>query len=163
MLRSVILFLWLVSAVILQFTIFPSYLEDPFKPNLIILLVSYLALRENHPFSGGLCAYLLGLLHGTFSGIHFGLAGITMLLIYMLLKAVADQFYAESANLMIVAVFAASFLDALLSLLLIVLFSADAANYNSILANMIPQAVSNSFTAFLLFTALPLVRRRFSW
>ena len=85
-----------------------------------------------------------------------------MLLIYMLLKAVADQLYAESANLMIVAVFAASFLDALLSLLLIVLFSADAANYNSILANMIPQAVSNSFTAFLLFTAIAAFRRRFS-
>jgi rod shape-determining protein MreD len=163
MLRSVLLFLWLVSAIILQFTIFPSYLEDPFKPNLMIILVSYLALREDYPFSGGLLAYLLGLVHGTFSGIYFGLAGITMLLIYLLLKAVADQIYAESANLMIVAVFTASLLDALLSLLLIVLFSADAAIYHSILANMIPQAVINSFTAFLFFAALPLVRRRFSW
>jgi rod shape-determining protein MreD len=163
MLRSVILFLWLVSAIILQFTIFPSYLEDPFKPNLLIILVAYLALRENHPYIGGLFAYLLGLIHGIFSGIYFGLAGISMLLIYLLLKAVADQLYAESAQLMIVAVLAASLLDALLSLLLIVLFTADGAIYHSILANMIPQAVITAFTAFLLFTALPLVRRRLSW
>jgi len=162
MLRSVILFLWLVSAIILQFTIFPSYLEDPFKPNLLIILVAWLALRADYTYIGGLLAYGLGLVHGTFSGIYFGLAGITMLLIYMLLKAVADQLYAESANLMIVAVLAASLLDALLSLLLISLFSTDAGHYNSILANMIPQAMITASVTFLLFSALPLVRRRFS-
>jgi len=162
MLRSAILFLWLVSAIILQFTILPSYLEDPFKPNLLIILVAWLALRADHPVGGGLLAYLLGLVHGTFSGIYFGLAGITMLLTYLLLKAVADQLYAESANLLIVAVFAASLLDALLSLLLITLFSSDAGIYHSILAGMIPQAVITAAVTFLLFSALPLVRRRFS-
>ncbi len=160
MFRSVILFLWLLSAIILQFTILPSYLEDPFKPNLMIILVSYLALREDFPFSGGIFAYIIGLVLGTFSGIHFGLAGLTMLVIYMLLKAVADQLYAESAQLMIVAVFAASLLDALLSLILVALFSTDAGIYNSILANMIPHAIVTAFAAFLIFTALPLVRRR---
>jgi len=162
MLRSVILFLWLVSAIILQFTILPSYLEDPFKPNLMLILVAWLALREDYPIIGGFCAYILGLVLGTFSGIYFGLAGITMLLVYLLLKAVADQLYAESANLMIVAVFAASLLDALLSLLLISLFSTDAGIYHSILANMIPQAIVSAAVTFLLFSALPLVRRRFS-
>lgn len=163
MLRSAILFLLLVAAVILQFTILPSYLEDPFKPNLMIILVSYLALRKNHPFAGGFFAYILGLVQGTFSGIHFGLAGITMLLIYILLRAVADQLYAESANLMILAVFAASLLDALVTLLLIALFSTGAGSYNSILANMIPQAVITAAAASLIFTVGPLVSRRLSW
>lgn len=163
MLRSVILFLWLLSAIILQFTILPSYLEDPFKPNLLIIFVAYLALREDIPYIGGFCAYALGLVHGTFSGIYFGLAGISMLLIYLLLKAVADQLYADSSQLMIVAVFTASLLDALLSLLLITLFSTDSGIYNSILANMIPQAVITALATFLVFTAAPLVRRRLSW
>lgn len=163
MLRSVILFLWLVSAIILQFTIFPAYLEDPFKPNLLMIFVAYLALREDLPYIGGFLAYGLGLVHGTFSGIYFGLAGITMLLVYLLLRAVADQLYAESANLMIVAVFAATLLDALLSLLLIALFSADGGIFNSILTAMIPQAMVTASAAFLIFTAIPLVRRRLSW
>lgn len=163
MLKSVILFLWLVSAVILQFTILPAYLEDPFKPNLLIILVAWLALRGNSPYSGGLLAYGCGLLHGTFSGIYFGLAGITLLLIYLLLKAVADQLYAESAQLMIVAVFVASLLDALLSLILLTLFANDAGIFNAMLANMIPQALASAFAACLIFAVFPLLRRRLAW
>jgi rod shape-determining protein MreD len=163
MLRSVILFLWLVTAIILQFTVLPAYLDDPFKPNLVIIFVSYLALREDSTYLGGLSAYILGLVHSTFSGINYGLAGITMLLIYLLLKAVADQLYAESANLIIVAVFAATLLDAAVTLLLTVLFTADTTIYNAILRNMFPNAVVTAFAAFLLFSALPLVRRRLFW
>ena len=47
MLRSVQFFLWLVSAIILQVSILPIYLEESFKPNLIIILVCFLALRED--------------------------------------------------------------------------------------------------------------------
>jgi rod shape-determining protein MreD len=163
MLRSVILFLWLVAVLLLQFTILPSYFEDPYKPNLVIIFVSWLALRQEFSVMGGLCAYVLGLIHGTFSGIYFGLAGISMLVIYLLLKAVADQLYTESANLMIIAVFAASLVDALLSILLLLLFSTETGFYHSFFANMIPQAVITAFAAFLVFTVSPIVARRFFW
>lgn len=163
MLRAVILFLWLVAAVMLQFTVLPSYLEDPFKPNLLIILVAWLALRGSSPYSGALLAYGCGLLHGTFSGIYFGLAGFTLLTIYLLLKAVADQLYAESTHLMIVAVFVSSLLEALLSLVLLTLFSTDTGIFSAILANMIPQAVVTAFAAFLVFGLAPLVRRRLAW
>jgi rod shape-determining protein MreD len=137
--------------VILQVCVLPAYLDDPFKPNLMIILVSYLALREEVSFFGALLAYLLGLVQGTFSGVNFGLAGISMLLIYMLLKKVADQLYTDSDNLMVVVVFIATFIDALVSMGLILLFSSSTAVYNSFLANSLPQAVVNSLVASLVF------------
>lgn len=151
MFRWVKLFLYLVLVVILQVSVFPAYLEDPYKPNLMIILVSYLALREDITFFGPLFAYLLGLLHGTFSGVHFGLAGITMLIIYLLLSKISDQLYTDSDHLMVVVVFVATILDALISLVFILLFSSFSGVYNSFLANILPQALVNSLVASLIF------------
>src|SRR5512138_2220370 len=144
MFRWVKFFLYLVLVVILQVTVLPAYLEDPFKPNLMIILVSYLALREDVSFFGPLLAYLLGLLQGTFSGIHFGLAGISMLIIFLLLGKISDQLYTDSDHLMVVVVFIATILDALISLVFIILFSTSSGIYHSFLANLLPQALVNS-------------------
>lgn len=151
MLRWVRLFLYLVLVVILQVAVLPAYLEDPFKPNLMIILVSYFALREDISFFGGFIAYLLGLIQGTFSGIHFGLAGISTLLIYMILRKIADQLYTDSDQLMVVVVFIASIIDATVSLLFIILFSASPGIYHSIFTNMVPQALVNAMVASLFF------------
>lgn len=150
MLRWVRLFLYLVLVVILQVVVLPAYLEDPFKPNLMIILVSYFALREDISYIGGFIAYVLGLIQGTFSGIHFGLAGISTLLIYMILRKIADQLYTDSDQLMVVVVFIASIIDATVSLLLTLLFSASPGIYHSIFTNMVPQALVNAMVASLL-------------
>jgi len=151
MFRWVKLFLYLVLVIILQVSILPTYLEDPFRPNLMIILVSYLALREDFTLFGGVLAYLLGLLQGTFSGIYFGLAGISLLLIYLLLKRISDQLYTDSDQLMVVVVFIATIVDAVTTLLLIVLFSPSSGIYHSILTNMFPQALVNALVASLIF------------
>lgn len=160
MFRWVKLFLYLVLVVILQVTVLPAYLEDPFKPNLMIILVSYLALREDISFFGPLLAYLLGLLHGTFSGIHFGLAGISMLMIFLLLSKISDQLYTDSDHLMVVVVFFATIMDALTSLVFILLFSSSSGIYHSFLANLLPQALVNSLVASLVFGFSSLGARR---
>lgn len=160
MFRWLNLFLYVVVAVILQFTVLPAYLDDPFKPNLLIILVCYLALREDIGVAGVLLAYMLGLLHGTFSGAHFGLAGISMMLIFMVLKKVADQLYTDSDHLMVVVVFLATLLDAITSMLFILLFSSSSAVYNSILTNLLPQAVVNALVVSLLFAFTPFGGRR---
>jgi len=151
MFRWVKLLLYLVLVVILQVSVLPAYLEDPYKPNLMIILVSYLALREDISFFGPLIAYLLGLLHGTFSGAHFGLAGITMLIIYLMLSKISDQLYTDSDHLMVVVVFIATLIDAVASLVFILLFSSSSGIYNSFLANLLPQALVNSLVASLIF------------
>lgn len=160
MFRWVKLFLYLVLVVILQVTVLPAYLEDPFKPNLMIILVSYLALREDVSYFGPLLAYLLGLLHGTYSGVHFGLAGISMLLIYLLLSKISDQLYTDSDHLMVVVVFVATILDAVTSLVFILLFSSFSGIYNSFFANLVPQALVNSLVASLVFGFSSLGARR---
>ena len=75
MLRLVQFFLCLVLIIILQVSILPIYLDESFKPNLIIILVCFLALRGENAFSGAFAAYFLGLIQGVFSGLYFGLSG----------------------------------------------------------------------------------------
>src|SRR5512133_3468287 len=140
MFRLLRLSLYLVFIVLLQVSLLPTYLEDPFKPNLIIILVCYLALREEGTLAGALFTYFSGLLQGVFSGLYFGLSGISYLLIYLFLKRISDQLYTESTHLIVVAVFAASIFDTLVSLLLISLFSENTGIYGSFLSNMLPQA-----------------------
>lgn len=157
---SVKIFLCLVLAVILQTTVLPAFFEDPFKPNLMIILVAYLALRLDTPFLGALVAYFLGLIQGVFSGTYFGLAGISLLLIYLILRKLADQLYTDSDHLMVVVVFFATLVDALVSIIMLLLFSAPSGIYTSFLANMLPQAVVNAFVTSLLFGVWSLGNKR---
>lgn len=154
------IFLCLVLAITLQTSILPAFFEDPFKPNLMIILIAYLALRVDTPFLGAVVAYFLGLIQGVFSGIYFGLAGISLLLIYALLRKLADQLYTDSDHLMVVVVFFATLVDATVSMLLLLLFSAPSGIYASFLTNLLPQAVVNAFVASLLFGVWSLGHKR---
>ena len=158
--RSVKFFLWLVLAITLQISVLPAFFEDPFKPNLMIILVAYLALRVDAPFLGAVVAYSLGLIEGVFSGIYFGLAGISLLLIYVLLRRLADQLYTDSDHLMVVVVFFATIVDALVSILLLLLFSASSGIYAAFLTNMLPQAFVNAFVTSLVFGVWSLGQKR---
>lgn len=160
--RLLQLFLWMMLIIILQVSILPAYLDESFKPNLIIILVCFLALRGKNTVSGAIAAYFFGLVHGVFSGFYFGLSGISSLLIYLLLRKVSDQLYTESTQLLVFAVFISSITDSLVSLLLITLLSTSAGVYSSILTYMIPQAV---VTAVIVAVFSPLYShfsRRFS-
>jgi rod shape-determining protein MreD len=160
MFRLLRLSLYLVLIVLLQVSLLPTWLEDPFKPNLIIILVCYLALREEGTLVGAFFTYFSGLLQGVFSGLYFGLAGISYLLIYLFLKRISDQLYTENTHLIVFAVFAASVFDTLVSLLLISLFSDSSGIYGSLLSNMIPQAAISAFIAAVIFPAYSFINRR---
>lgn len=162
MLRLVQLFLCMVLIIILQVSILPTYLEESFKPNLIVILVCFLALRGENTVSGAIAAYFFGLVHGVFSGFYFGLSGISSLLIYMFLRKVSDQLYTESTNLLVIAVFLSSLADSLVSLLLITLLSTATGVYSSILTYMIPQALVTAAIVAVLSSANSLFRQRFS-
>lgn len=162
MLRLVQLSLCLVLIILLQVSLLPTYLDNSFKPNLIIILVCFLALRLENTLSGALAAYFSGLINGVFSGLYFGLSGISCLLIYLLLRKISAQLYTESNHLMIVAVFVASVADPLVSLILIILLASGSGVYSPIFVNMIQQAVATSMLAAIIFSAYSLFQRRFS-
>lgn len=162
MLRLVQFLLCMVLIIILQVSILPTYLEESFKPNLIIILVCFLALRGKGPYSGAFAAYFSGLVHGVFGGLYFGLSGISSLLIYLFLRKLSDQLYTESTHLMVVAVFLSSLADSVLSVLLITLLSSSSGVYSSILTYMIPQAAVTALIVAVLHPAYFFFRRRLS-
>lgn len=162
MLRLILFFLCLVLIVLLQVSLLPTYLEDSFKPNLIIILVCFLALRGGNTLSGAFASYFSGLINGVFSGLYFGLSGISCLLIYLFLRKISDQLYTESNHLIVVAVFVSALADPLISLILITLLSSSSGVYSSIFANMIPQAITTSLLAAIIFSVYALFQRRFS-
>ena len=140
---------WLLGALLLQMTLLPRYLEDPFQPNLIIILVVYLGLKSPHRFAG-LGAFALGILQDSFSGIYLGLHGFSYLCIYTLLSEVADRLYTGNRALFVLVVFLATIASALLNLALLVIFSVSRGVYASLLPALIPQALVNALVASLL-------------
>lgn len=163
MLKPLKLFLCIFLILMFQVSLLPASLEDPFKPNLLIIFICYIALRGNSPLTGAIVSYLSGLLQGSFSGFHFGLSGISFLLIYLLLNKVSDQLYTESIPLITTAVFAATLFDALTTLLLVALFSSESAIYLTILSNMIPHAMMTAMIAWLFFSTGRLLKKRFAF
>lgn len=162
MLRLVQLFLGMVLIVLLQVSILPTYLEESFKPNLLIILVCYLALRGDNAFAGATAAYFFGLINDVFSGFYFGLSGISFLLIYLFLRKIADQLYTESNHLLVFAVFISSLADSLISLLLIMLLTSATGVYGSILTYMIPHAAVTAIVVALFASTQSFIRNRFA-
>jgi rod shape-determining protein MreD len=144
--------LFVYAALLVQVTLLPAYLADPFKPNLLILFVAWLGLREGG-WPGGVLACLLGLLADCFSGIYLGLNAFSFLFIYLVLRKVADRLYTDSLYLMVLVVALATLANGLIHLLLLLLFSVADGVYATLLPGLIPQALVNALAASLVFGA----------
>ncbi|MBJ6751132.1 rod shape-determining protein MreD [Geomonas anaerohicana] len=138
-----------IAALLLQMTLLPRYLLDPFQPNLIIILVVYLGLKLPHRFAG-VAVFALGLLQDSFSGIYLGLHVFSYLCIYTLLSELADRLYTDNRALFVLVVFIATIMSALLNLLLLLVFSVGNGLYASLLPALLPQALINALVASLL-------------
>uniref|UniRef100_A0A831UGN1 Rod shape-determining protein MreD n=1 Tax=Geobacter metallireducens TaxID=28232 RepID=A0A831UGN1_GEOME len=153
-------FLWyailIFAALVLQVAIFPAHLADPFKPNLLIIFIVYMGLREGVAWGG--LAYTLGLIHDSFSGLYLGLTAFSYLLIFLGLTMVADRLFTDRRSLMILGVFSATIVNGFLNLLLLVLFSAAEGIYGTLLESLVPQALVNALVASVIFTFSPLAR-----
>jgi rod shape-determining protein MreD len=145
---------WIVAALLLQMTLLPTYLLDPFQPNLFIILVVFLGLKMPHRLAG-LAAFGLGILQDSFSGIYLGLHAFSYLCIYTLLSGMADRLYTDNRALFVLLVFLATLGDALMHLLLLTIFSVSKGVYATLLPALIPQALVNALVASVVCT-LPL-------
>lgn len=138
-------------ALLLQQTLLPYWLADPFQPNLMIIFIVYLGLR-----GGGrgdwLLALLLGLIQDSFNGIYLGMSGFTFLTIYFLLRSMADRLYTDNMQLMILVTFIATIGAGLLQLLLLLIFSAADGLYASLFSGLLPQGLVNALAASILFS-----------
>ncbi|MBT0653997.1 rod shape-determining protein MreD [Geomobilimonas luticola] len=151
MLRFVKIAVVIAVALLLQVTLLPAYLRDPFQPNILVTIVAWVGLRKQPPL-GGVAAFLLGLLQDTFSGLYLGLNGFTYLVMYILLQSIAHRLYTDSRYLMILVVFLATIGNGILQLLLLILFSAAPGIYSAILPPLLPQALVNALVTSVVLT-----------
>lgn len=138
------------AALLLQVAVFPAWFADPFKPNLLVLFIAYLGLKEGG-WRCGIAAFLLGLVADCFSGVYLGLNAFSFLFIYFVLMMAADRLYTDSLYLMVLVVFLATMVNGLLHLLLLVLFSVAGGVYATLLPGLLPQALVNALAASLVF------------
>ena len=135
-------------AVIFQTAVLPIHLATPFKPDLLLIIMVYLALRSSFELGAPL-AWLLGLLKDVFSGLYLGLNAFSFLLVFLVIKSVADRLYAESGLLFVVTVVVATLVSVTGNLLLLLMFTQTPGIAYSMIAGFIPHLLVNSFAASL--------------
>ncbi len=154
MIRILRLVAIIIVALLLQTVVLPVYLEPPFRPDLLLVFVVCLGLRETVP-GGWALALFAGLSLDCFSGLYLGLNGFIFLGFYLGLKFVADFLYSDSRYLFGLLVFGASFVAGLLQLVLLLIFSAAEGVYASLLPSLLPQALVNTLCASVIALYLP--------
>jgi len=153
MIRYLSALLVIVLAVVVETTVLPIHVATPFKPDLLLIAMVYLALRA--PIETGVVlAWLLGIVKDVFSGLYLGLNAFTFLLIFLVIKSVSDLLYAESSELFVVTVTAATLACVSADLLLLVMFTSTPGITYSMTANLLPHLLANAFAASLV-TLLP--------
>ena len=138
----------ILSVVVLQSSVLPIYIASPFKPDLLLVFVVFLALRVSFMAGASLC-WVLGLVKDVFSGLYLGLNALSFLLIFMVIKHISDRLYAGSAPLFVIAVSLATLSCVSIDMLLLVMFTASPGIAYSMSVGLVPHLLVNAFVASL--------------
>ena len=141
------------GAVVLQTSVLPVHVSTPFKPDLLLIAMVYIALRSSLG-PGALMAWALGLIKDVFSGLYLGLNAFTFLIIFLVIKSISDLLYAESGELFVVTVGAATLACVTADLILLVMLTSTPGISYSMTAGILPHLLANAFAASLV-TLLP--------
>jgi len=136
------------GAILLQTSVLPNYLVSLYKPDLLLVLMVFLALRA--PITTSLpAAYGLGLLKDCLSGFYFGLNAFSFLVVYLVLKMLSDRLYVQNSFLMVLTVSASTVATMLINVLLLSIFSESTGLVSSLMTALIPHLLMNAFIASL--------------
>lgn len=136
------------AAVVLQVAVLPVFVRPSFKPDLLLVIMVFMALRASFEV-GALLSWLLGMLNDVCSGLYLGLDAITFLVVFIVIRSVSGRLYADSALLFVLAVAGATLAGFSLNLLLLVMFTASPGIAYSMVSDIIPRLLVNSFIASL--------------
>lgn len=146
-------FCLVVVSVVIQISLLPVFLLPPFKPDLLLVIMVFIALRGSFE-TGAPLAWLLGMLNDISSGLFLGLNAISFLISFVVIKSVSDRLYADSAILFVLTVAGVTFATITLNLLMLVMFTSTPGITYSMLSDILPRLLVNSFVASV-FTAFP--------
>lgn len=140
--------LLILGLVVVQTSVLPHYLVAPYKPDMLLVLMVFLALRA--PVSVSLPAsYGLGLLKDCLSGIYLGLNAFSFLMVYLILKMLSDRLYVQNAFLLVLTVSASTLVTMLINTLLLSIFSQSTGIVASFMSTLLPHLLMNAFVASL--------------
>jgi len=138
----------LVTLAVVQSAVLPHYLEPAFKPDLLLVLMVFLALRAATSISLP-AAYGLGLLKDCLSGIYLGLNALSFLVVYLVLKSVSERLYVQSCLLFVLTVSVATVASLAINVLLLLVFSQAPTLFASLINLLLPHLLVNAFVASL--------------
>lgn len=145
---------------LLQSQLFPCFLPNFFKPELLLAFVVYLALSEDY-LRGSLLAWGCGLLLDCFGGQFLGLHGMIYLIVFLLARRAMEPLNTESPALLLIMVFCASLAQS--ALLLILGIFADIPGLFPLFAQRgLFQAGINVVAASLLIVLATYLQRRYA-
>lgn len=148
MIRNTAALFILVVAVVLQTSILPIHVAGPFKPDLLLVAMVYLALR-GPVTQGAFMAWTLGMIKDVFSGLYLGLNAFSFLIIFLVIKSISDLLYAESGELFVVTVSAATLGCVAVDLILLLMLTSTPGITYSMTAGLLPHLLANAFAASL--------------
>ena len=145
--------------VLIQTSISPRLFPFQFKPDLILILVVYLGISQKYGYSGVL-SFCVGLLYDVFAGSSFGLHGMVLVLVVLIIRSTIDYFNAENPFLLLFLVACGTVLQAGL-LVLFGTFAEAGALWQIVLQHFPGQLLANVIAALLLMLVVTYLQRRF--
>lgn len=143
---TILLFCLTLASIICQVSLFPVFFYKPFTPDLMLVIMVFLALRASFKV-GAPMAWLLGMLDDIFGGLYLGLNAAAFLISFLVIKSISDRLYADSAILFILTVAGVTVVVFTMSLLLLVMFTASPGIAYSMLSDLLPRLLVNAFVA----------------
>ena len=144
---------------LIQTAVFPRIFPFQFKPDLILILIVYLGISQKYSFCGPF-SFFIGLLYDVFAGSAFGLNGMILLLIVIIIHSIIDYFNAENPFLLLFLVACGTVLQAGL-LILLGAFAEAGALWQIVLQHFPGQLLANTVAAMLLMLIVTYLQKRF--
>jgi rod shape-determining protein MreD len=128
------------------------------KPNLLLLLVLTLGLREKVIFGGPL-AWLLGCLQDGLSGASLGLYGLVYLILYLMVRSIAGHLNSESPVLLLFLVFSSTLLQGLILIFTLGFLAEHGTYWRKILTAMPGQLLATLIAGLIFLQCSDWLRR----
>ena len=139
---------------LLQSTFLPLFLDARWRPNLILILVILLSVRER-AVPAMLTVMLLGALLDSLSGTTIGLHIAACLVVFSLIRLMAEKLNVESPALLVLVLIGANLVHGLLVAFIMTTYS-DLATILYLLATTLPQqTLSTLLVFFILIIVFP--------
>lgn len=134
---------------VLQSSLWSTFLPDIPSPNTSLILALYLGF-QTPTIAGALCAYMLGCLLDVFSGVTFGFHAIILLMVFILTAFFARQLNTDNPLTLPIATLLGTVVFAILSVLVLLLFSDHDQIWPRIISSLPAQIILNLGTVYIL-------------